>query len=81
LKGKEKMKFTKITEYKADAVSIRFIPVSNIPGFTHSVDIVLNHKLVVRDWLSKDFQPSEKNATYFYGKHLTKINELLKAVA
>ena len=69
------MTFTKVTEYIAETVTIRFVPISNVPGFTHKVLIIRNddRKVIKKDWLGSDFKVSEKAAKYFYEKHIAAI--------
>jgi hypothetical protein len=65
-------KFTKVTEFRADDVTVSFVPTSDVPGFSHRV-LLLNsatRSLVARDWLSVDATSSAKTAQYFYSKHV-----------
>lgn len=59
--------------YQKDGSTIEFVPVANVPGFTHRV--ILNSKPV--DWLSRDFKPSIKAAEYYFEKHEMKTKPTL----
>jgi len=50
---------------RPDGATIEFVPVKNVPGFSHRV--ILNGSPV--DWLSNTSKPSVKVATYFFDKH------------
>lgn len=54
---------------------ILFLPVKNTPGFSHRVSITKtpsNSNLVnVVNWLSSEFRPSIKTATFFFEKHVS----------
>lgn len=57
------MKLTKIIRYMdKDYNTLDFVPVKNVPGFTHKV--IVNDVRV--GWLSSDFKPNEKAAVYFF---------------
>ncbi len=65
------MKFSKAIEYTADNVTIRFQPIDGVlPGFSHKVIIIRDGKAIAKDWLGSDFNVTEKNATYYYNKHI-----------
>ncbi len=62
------MTFTKVTEYRCSHIVIRFEPVI-APPYSHSVRIIVDGKMLAKDWLSWDFKVSAKVADYFYQKY------------
>lgn len=50
---------------KPDGTTVEFVPVKNVPGFSHRV--ILNGKPV--DWLTDKVKPSLKTAEYYFEKH------------
>lgn len=74
------LKLEKHTEYyhKDTRVSIRFIPVKNVPGFSHRVIIRFDSEQVATDWLGDDFTITEKNARYYFKKHIEAIKKAIE---
>ena len=60
------MRFKRIVAYSSPAGRVDFIPVSDMPGFTHRVAI--NNELK-RDWLGRGFRPNTRAAKFFLQKH------------
>ena len=63
-------RFDKNIEFSGDGGYVRFIPVANVPGYTHRV-VLLDHsrRLLATDWLTKGTRITHKVAEYYYDKH------------
>lgn len=57
------------TSYKAEGWEVRFVPVENVPGYTHRVLISFEGQQIARDWLGDTHKPSAKTALYYVQKH------------
>jgi hypothetical protein len=58
-------KITIETLYKRNGTTLKFVPIKNVPGFSHRV--IINEKMA--DWLSSAVRPGKKHAEYFLKKH------------
>jgi hypothetical protein len=56
------VKVRKLYEFSEGPKTVEFVPVANVPGFTHRV-IVDGEP---RSWLGDSFHPSVKTARYFW---------------
>lgn len=64
--------FSKVIEYRADDALVSFVPVKDVPGFTHKVLLLepTTRRLIKQDWLEASFNVTERAALYFYSKHV-----------
>jgi hypothetical protein len=61
------VRIRKLYEFSEGPRTVEFVPVENVPGFSHRV--IVDGK--PSSWLSSDYKPSEKSARYFWGLAVT----------
>lgn len=53
-----------------DGRVLQFVPIKNVPGFSHRVTI----NGLAADYLGDNAKPSAKSAEFFLGKHSTQLS-------
>jgi hypothetical protein len=71
----EKMAFTKTVCFEAGDITIKFIAVSDNPGFAYVVLALREGKQIAKGWMREGAHPTHKNAEFYYN---TLINGVYK---
>lgn len=62
------MNFTKVVEFVTGSVTVKFIPENGIPGYDYKVLVIVDGKLVGKEWMPAEQKPTHKNAEFYYNK-------------
>lgn len=69
----ETLAFTKTTTFEAGAYKVIFIPVSDMPSYSHKIVITKDGLKVAQEWLPSGQNVTAKNALFFYNKKINGV--------